>query len=143
MRVDRLARLMVTQRAEKIPVAHYSGIAQGRDYVSLFDPGLTGRATRHDLIHKRARVYWQVEPSRVLGAEVCRQHAEVRSRDLPLLDKLVRDGDGRVRRYGEAEVDRPGLGGREVGDVDADDLTVAVCQGAAGVAGVRSPRRSV
>src|ERR671912_408021 len=131
---DSVARLMVPQGAEEVPEAHYSGIVQGRDYIPPAHPGFTGWATRYDLNHKRARVYGQVEPSGVLGAKVCRQHAEVRSRDLPLLDKLVRHRDRRVRRDGEAEVYRPGLGRREVGDVDTDDLATAVGQGAAGVA---------
>src|SRR5918992_5655588 len=131
---DSVARLMVAQGAEEVPEAYYSGMVQGRDYVPPAHPGFPGWATRYDLHHQRARVYGQVEPSGVLGAKVCRQHAEVRSRDLPLLDKLVRHRDRRVRRDGEAEVYRPGLGRRGAGDVDTDDLATSVGQGAAGVA---------
>ena len=58
---------MVAQGAEEVPVAHYSGIAQGGDYISLTHPGLSGWATRYDLHHQRARIYGQVEPSGVLG----------------------------------------------------------------------------
>src|SRR5215203_4007744 len=125
---------MVAQDAEEVPVARYPGVAQGRDYIPLAHPDLPGWATRYDLLHQRARVYGQVEPSGVLGAKIRRQHAEVRSRDLALLDQLIHHRDRRVRRDGEAEVYRSGLGRREVGDVDADDLAVAVGQGAAGVA---------
>src|SRR5688572_25286966 len=125
---------MVAQGAEEVPVAHYTGVAQGRDYVPLAHPGPPGRATRHDPLYQRARVYGQVEPSGVLGAEIRRQHAEVRGRYLAVLDQLVRHRDRRVGRDGEAKVYRPGLGRGEIGDVDADDLAVAVGQGAAGVA---------
>src|SRR5215208_4714181 len=104
---------MVAQGAEEVSVARYPGGAQGRNYVPLAHPGVPGWATRYNLLHQRARVYGQVEPSGVLGAKVCRQHAEVGSRNLALLDQLVRHRDCCVRRHGEAQVDRPGLGRRE------------------------------
>ena len=81
---DRVARLIVAQGAEEVPVALHSGVAQGRDDVPLAHPGLGGCATRHDLLHQRARVYGQVEPSGVLGAQIRRQRRRGRpSRPCP------------------------------------------------------------
>src|SRR5215212_2590849 len=131
----RVAGYVVAQGAEEVPVALHPGVAEGRDDVTLLDPGVGGRATGHDLFHEGARVYRQVEPGGVFGAQVGSKDAEVGRRDLAGVDQLVRNRDGRVRWYREAKVLCPGLGRRQVGDVNADDAAVAVGQGAARVAG--------
>ena len=52
---------------------------------------------------------------------------------LAVLDQLVRHRDGRVRRYGEANVLGARLTRRQVGYVYADDPAFTVCQSAARV----------
>src|SRR5215218_7091803 len=72
---DSVARLVVAQGAEEVPIATNLVVAEARDYVALAHPGLASPATRHHLLDQCARVHGQVEPSGVLGTEVRRQHA--------------------------------------------------------------------
>src|SRR4029450_12698353 len=52
-----VAGYVVARGAGDVPVALRPGVSEGRDDVTLPDPGVGGRATGHDLFHQGARVY--------------------------------------------------------------------------------------
>src|SRR4028119_807679 len=98
-------------------------------------PALAAAAAVRDGLDQGARVHGEAEPLGDLGWQRHRPDAEVGGGYLARLYELVGDGDRGIRGDGEPEVHGAGLRGREVGDVYAHDVAVAVHEGAARVAG--------
>src|SRR5690606_39417131 len=72
------------------------------DHVAGLEPGLLGRGPRLDLRDQRAALDVEVERLRQRRRHRLDVHAEPAAADLAVLDQLLHDAAGHVRRHGEA-----------------------------------------
>ena len=111
------------------------------DDVALLEAGVGGGAVGGDLGDDGSGSVLEIEEVGVVGGDVVHADAEIAVLDLAVGDDLLRHVAGGAG-VGDGESgagEGAGVGGDEI--VDADELTVSVDEGAAGVAGVDGWRR--